>query len=225
MSISILIADDHTIMREGLRALLQANSDFNIVAEASDGHAAVELAKIHKPNIVLMDVSMPKLNGIQATQAILAVEPGIQVIALTMNSDKQVLEQMLHAGAHGFLLKDCAADELVQAILAVLAGKIYFSMEMTSHVVNDFVSKLRKTDPVAQTGLTPSEINVLKFLADGLSNKQIAAQLHVSSKTVEMHRMHLMDKLQLHSVAELTKYAIFIGISSVTSNQKGPAGA
>jgi len=221
LSVSILIVDDHTIIREGLRVLLEKTPDFSVVAEAGDGQSALALAIQHKPDIVLMDINMPGgMNGIQAAKEIIALNSNIRVIALTMNSDKQVLEQMLRAGAQGFLLKDCAAKELAQAIRTVLDGQMYFSFEMTSQVVQDFVANARKLDPAAQAGLTPSEINVLKHLADGLSNKQIAAKLHISTKTVEMHRMHLMDKLQLHSVAELTKYAIFVGLSSITPTKK-----
>ncbi|MFC2173242.1 response regulator [Acidobacteriota bacterium] len=216
MSVKILLADDHKIIRDGLRALVQKQPNMEVVAEAENGRKAVQLSRDLVPDVVIMDIGMPDLNGMEATRQILSQEPGIKVIALSMHSDKRFVAGMLTAGAAGYLLKDCAFEELTQAIRTVVANKSYLSPGVTGVIVNDYVQHLEDSDEFAPAPvLTAREREVLQLLAEGSSTKQIAYNLNVSAKTIETHRRQIMEKLDLRSVAELTKYAIREGLTSL----------
>jgi DNA-binding NarL/FixJ family response regulator len=185
------------------------------VGEAEDGRQAVQLAGELHPEVVIIDIGMPELNGIEATRQIVADHPGVKVIALSMHSDKRFVKGMLKAGASGYLLKYCASEELITAIQMVMANRVYLSHDITGIVVEDYVQKLADTDSSAFQALTPREREVLQLLAEGRSTRQIAEALHVSVKTIEVHRKQMMDKLGLQNLAELVKYAIREGLTSI----------
>ena len=216
MSIRVLIADDHKIMLAGLRSLLEKQADIEVVGEADNGRKAVQIAQKKKPNVVVMDVSMPDLNGIEATTQIIESLPETRVIALSMHSDKRFVMGMLRAGASGYLLKDCASQELANAILQVANGKKYLSPEITGVVLGDILQGESSGEVATATSqLSPREREVLQLIAEGWSTKQIASHLYVSVKTIETHRRQIMKKLDLHSIADLTKYAIREGLTSI----------
>jgi len=215
MAITILIADDHQIVRQGLIALLNQHPQMEVVGEAANGRQTVQLAASLRPQVVVIDIGMPELNGIEATRQIVAEVPGTKVIALSMHSDKRFVKGMLKAGASGYLLKYCASEELVNAIHMVMANRVYLSHDITGIVVEDYVQKLADSDASAFQTLTPREREVLQLLAEGHSTRQIADTLHVSVKTIEVHRKQLMDKLGLASLADLVKYAIREGLTSI----------
>jgi two-component system response regulator NreC len=216
MSIRVLIADDHKIMLAGLRSILEKQTDFEVVGEADNGRKAVQMAQEKKPDVVVMDVSMPDLNGIEATKQIIESLPETRVIALSMHSDKRFVMGMLRAGASGYLLKDCASQELANAIVQVARGKKYLSPEITGVVINDFLLGGSSEEvAIAASQLSPREREVLQLIAEGWSTKQIASHLYVSIKTIETHRRQIMKKLDLHSIADLTKYAIREGLTSI----------
>jgi len=216
MSIRVLIADDHKIMLAGLRSLLEKQTDFDVVGEADNGRKAVLMAQGKKPDVVVMDVSMPDMNGIEATTQITESLPETKVIALSMHSDKRFVMGMLRAGASGYLLKDCASEELANAIHQVVRGKKYLSPEITGVVIDDFLlgGALEKGATVASQ-LSPREREVLQLITEGWSTKQTASHLYVSVKTIETHRRQIMKKLDLHTIADLTKYAIREGLTSI----------
>jgi len=215
MSIRILLADDHKITREGLRSLIENQPDMQVVAEAEEGRTAVELARKLAPDLVIMDVSMPDLNGIEATLQISQQSLNVKVIALSMHSDSLFVTEMLKSGARGYLLKDCAFEELANAINAVMNGNTYLSPSISGIVIDDYLHRLSKAGSLRADALTAREREVLQLLAEGKSTKQIALELHISAKTVETHRRQIMEKLDIHSVAELTKYAIRKGFTSL----------
>ena len=215
MGIRILLADDHQIVREGLRALVNAQPGMTVVGESSNGRLAAEMTSTLIPDVVVMDIGMPDLNGIEAARRILSQNPQIKIIGLSMHSDRRFLSEMLKAGASAYLLKDSAFEELVTAIRAVVAGQVYLSPRIADTVVDGYLNGAGtgKQSSVFAV-LTSREREVLQLVAEGLATKQIAAALHVSVKTVETHRRQIMDKLDLHSVAELTKYAIREGLAT-----------
>lgn len=213
--IKIILADDHQIVRHGLRSLLSAEPDMQVVGEADNGRAVVKLVQEKSPQVVIMDISMPDLNGIEATRQILSETPGIKIIALSMHSDSLFVLNMFKAGASGYLLKDCALEELVKAVRTVLNRKIYLSPGISDIVIKDFVIGWSPPDSSAYSVLTTREREVLQLMAEGRNTNQIAESLCVSVKTVEAHRKQLMNKLDIHSVAELTKYAIRQGLTSL----------
>jgi len=213
MSIRILLADDHKITRQGLRSLIDEQPDMEVVAEAEEGRTAVRLARELVPNVVIMDVSMPDLNGMEATRQIVAEFPNIKIIALSMHSDSLFVTEMLRSGASGYLLKDCAFEELERAIRAVMDNKTFLSPTISGVVVDDYLHRLSKAD--FSDSLSDREREVLQLMAEGNSTKQIALKLHISTKTVETHRRQIMNKLDIHTVAELTKYAIRKGLTSL----------
>ena len=215
MPVRIVIADDHRIVREGLRHLLEKRTDFKVVAEAADGESAVRLARELSPDVVIVDISMPGLNGIEATRRILAERPGVKVLALSMHSDRRFVIETLKAGASGYLLKDSAFDELARAIEVVMARGAFLSPAITDMVVRDYVAQAGGDGDAAFSVLTAREREVLQLMAEGESTKAIAGRLAVSVKTVESYRQQIMEKLDLHSVAELTKYAIREGLTSL----------
>ncbi len=216
MGISVLIADDHKIMLAGLRSLLEKQADIEVIAEAENGRKAVQYATDKKPDVVVMDVSMPDLNGIEATKQIVESLPETRVIALSMHSDKRFVMGMLRAGAYGYLLKDCASQELANAIHQVAVGKKYLSPEITGVVIDDFLLGASSEEVATATSLLSArEREVLQLIAEGWSTKQIASHLYVSVKTIETHRRQIMKKLDLHNIADLTKYAIREGLTSI----------
>lgn len=215
MSIRVLLADDHRIIREGLRSLLQKQPDMEVVEEAEDGITAVRLTEKLRPDIVIMDIGMPDLNGIEAARQIVTRVKGVKVIALSMHSDKRFVLEMLKAGASGYLLKDCAFEELINAIRTVRSGQIYLSNRVTGVVVDEFLHNRPTSEVSAYNLLSAREREVLQLLAEGNTTKSIAAALSVSTKTIETHRQQIMEKLNLHSVAELTKYAVKEGLTSL----------
>lgn len=215
MKIRILLADDHKIIREGLKALIEKQPDMEVAAEAQDGLSTVRLAQKILPQIIIMDIGMPEMNGIDATRHIVSGNRDVKIIALSMHSDRRFVLEMLKAGASGYLLKDSAFEELVTAIHTVMAGQPYLSPKITDIVVKEYLHNLPKNDSNVFNILTGREREVLQLLAEGKSTKQIAQTLNLSVKTVETHRQQIMDKLQIRSVAELTKYAIREGITSL----------
>ena len=216
MNVRILLADDHRILREGLRSLLAQQPDMELVGEAASGEEAVALAHQLKPDVVIMDVVLPGIDGVEATRRIRAGLQEIRVIALSMHSDRRYVSQMLRAGALGYLVKDSAFEELHQAIRTVIAGRPYLSSVITGSLVDDFVRQSSAQERPASTPLgTAREVEVLRLLADGKRVKEIAAVLDISAKTVESHRQNIMDKLEIHSTIELTRYALREGLSPI----------
>lgn len=215
MPVRIVIADDHRIVREGLRHLLEKRTDFKVVGEAADGESAVHLARELSPDIVIVDISMPGLNGIEATRKILAEGTGVRVLVLSMHSDRRFVSETLKSGASGYLLKDSAFDDLAHAIEVVMARGVFLSPAITEMVVRDYVAHPGCGDGAAFSVLTPREREVLQLMAEGKPTRAIAAQLAVSVKTVETYRQQIMEKLDLHSVAELTKYAVREGLTEL----------
>jgi DNA-binding NarL/FixJ family response regulator len=215
MKTRIILADDHKIIREGLRALLEKQPDIEVIAEAQDGLTTVNLVQKLQPDVVIMDIGMPEMNGIEATAKITAEYKGVKVIALSMHSDRRFVMQMLKAGSAGYLLKDSAFEELVSAIHAVKAKQHYLSQKITDVVVQEYLQNLPRNESTAFSILTTREREVLQLIAEGKSTKQIAVALNVSVKTIETHRQQIMEKLNMHSIAELTKYAIREGLTSL----------
>jgi DNA-binding NarL/FixJ family response regulator len=213
--LNVLIADDHRIFRQGLRALLEKEHDLRVVAEADNGRDAIEAIENNSLDLAIMDVAMPGLNGIEATRKILSQKPGLRVIGLSMHTDRRFVSEMLKAGAVGFVSKDSAFEELVQAIRTVLSGKVYLSPVAAGVVVDDYLRRSGPGETTAFSALTAREREVLQLMAEGRNTKQIAMDLHVSIKTVETHRRQVMEKLELFSVAELTKYAIREGLTTL----------
>jgi len=211
----ILLADDHKIVCDGLRTLLETETGMEVIGEAANGRAAVEMAARLKPDVVIMDVAMPDLNGVEATRQITSARANTKVIALSMHSDKRFVAEMFRAGASGYLLKDAAFEELSSAIRAVLDKRTYVSPSIAGALVEDYVTRLPEGEGEGAAALTAKEREVLQLLAEGYSTKKIARRLKVSVKTIETHRQHIMTKLDLHSVAELTKYAIREGLTSL----------
>ena len=213
--IRILLADDHTVVRRGLRLLLEGQPEFSVVAEAADGKQAVDAVEAAKPDVVVLDIAMPNLNGIEAAQRILSVAPNTSIVILSMHSDESYVLRALKAGAKGYLLKDSAEGDLIEAIKSVTRGKTFFSPEITKMLAEDYVREIRARGiEDSYELLTPREREILQLLAEGKSNKDIATLLNLSLYTVETHRRNLQDKLNLHSFAELILYAVRKGVIS-----------
>ena len=213
--IRVILAEDHTIVRQGLRSLLEQSDDIEVIAEAEDGREAVSKTEQLKPDIVLMDISMPILNGIEATRQIKKKFPDIKVLILTMHTTEEYISQILHAGASGYLVKKSAHHELLSAIKAIQKGHSYLSPLVSKKVVDEYLQKTK--DDIKQDRyekLTTREREVLQLIAEGKANKEIADLLFLSIKTVETHKAHLMEKLNLHTTTDLIKYAIQKGIIS-----------
>ena len=216
MATRILLVDDHQIVREGLKALLDTQDGLQVIGQAASGREAIELARELQPDVVVMDVGMPDLNGIESTRRILNEMPWARVVALSMHSDRRFLSEMLKAGASAYLLKDIAFEELTLAVRSVASGRVYLSPQIANVVVDGYLGRGGSDQvPGGFAVLTSRKREVLQLIAEGETTKQIAAALHVSVKTVETHRRQLMEKLELRSVAELTKYAIREGLASV----------
>lgn len=214
MSIRIMLADDHRIMRDGLRALLEKEPDFQIIGQAEDGSSAVRLVRELQPDVLVTDLSMPGLNGIEAVRRIRTNNPTVRIVCLSVHDEKRLVLEVIEAGASGYVLKGCSFEELARGIRMVMADQIYLSTEL----VGIFVEQYRRRDEAAaspRSPLTSREREIVQLFSEGHSTNDIAERLHLSSKTVATHREHIFDKLRLGSVAELTRYAIREGLSSL----------
>ncbi len=215
MSTRIILADDHRILREGIRSLLEKEPDMDVVGEAEDGQTAVRLAQELSPNVVIMDIAMPHLDGVVATEQIIARDADVKVIALSMHSKTQFVKQMLKAGASGYLLKECASEELTRAIKAVVAGQMYLSPEITRPLLDNLLANPSEPEPQGVSSLSKREIEVTKLLIEGNSTKRAADALEVSRKTIETHRRRIYKKLGIDNISDLTKLAIRAGVTSL----------
>ncbi len=217
----ILIADDHEVARRGIRALLETHSNWEVCAEASDGREAVELAATTNPDLVLLDIGMPNLNGLEAARQILAATPDVPILILTMHDSDNVVREVLRAGARGFLLKSDAGRDLVAAVEALQVQRTFFTTRVSQMVLNSFLDQGKpdqakeKINDLPGDPLTAREREVIQLLAEGKTSKEVAVTLNLSVKTAETHRTNLMRKLGLHSVADLTRYAVRNGIVQV----------
>lgn len=212
--ITVLLAEDHTVVREGLRTLLEAEGDIEVVGEAATGRQAVELAKKLRPSVVVMDIAMPLLNGLEATRQILAAVPSMRVLMLSAHGDDAYIEQVAALGVAGYLLKQTSAHILSRAVREVAGGRTFFSPSIAKRLSNQRETLSDRLELLKKKGirLSSREAEVLQLIAEGQANKQVATELGISVKTVEKHRQHLMEKLNIHDTAGLTRYAIGAGI-------------
>lgn len=208
MSIKVLLVDDHAILRDGLRLLIESQSDMEVVGEAENGQTAIDNALKLRPDVIIMDVAMPDMNGIEASSQILAEMPDVKILALSMHSDREYVMDMIKVGVSGYMEKECVADELIRAIHTVAANETYLTPKIATIVVAEHV------DDHSLNALTDKEIKVLRLLADGISTRAISDQFDVNIKTIEAHRRRIMQKLQIDNFAELLKYAIRNGLTS-----------
>jgi NarL family two-component system response regulator LiaR len=215
MSIRILLADDHLIFREGMRSLLAREPDIDVVGGAENGRETVRLARELKPDVIVMDITMPDLNGMEATRQIKKRIPDTKVLCLSMHSDRRYVLDMFRAGVSGYLLKNCAYKELSDAIHIVALNQVYISPQIAHIVVDESIAQQPPAASSVQSILTPREREVLQLIAEGRNTKHMALKMHLSSKTIEAHRRRIMKKLHIRSVAELTKYAISEGLTSL----------
>jgi DNA-binding NarL/FixJ family response regulator len=214
MTTTILLVDDHRIVREGLRTLLGQQPDLEVVGESADGRDAVRQASTLRPDVIVMDIAMPELNGVEATRLILSELPDTRIVALSMYADRRFVAEILRAGALGYVLKDGAFEELVLAIRTITEGKTYLSPSIAGLVVEELVQRTSAPGSPSLGALTPRERQVLKHLADGMRPREIAQELAISVKTVEVHKQNLMNKLEIHTASELTRFAIREGLSA-----------
>lgn len=215
-AIKVLLADDHQVIREGLRMLLNAQDGVEVIGEADSGRKIIALLQKIVPDVIVMDVSMPELNGIDATARIRKDYPSVKILALSMHTDRRFIEGMLKAGASGYLVKDCAATELVSAIELITTGDIYLSPRIAGKIVKRYLIHSQiSTKATGGETLTSREREILQLIAEGNDSKQIAFELCLSPKTVETHRRNIMEKLNIHNVAKLTKFAIKEGITNL----------
>jgi len=214
MSTRIFLADDHEVMREGLCALLRKYPEIEVVGQAADGRSTIKMVRELLPDIVIMDIGMPNLNGVEATRRIVHEFPDIKVMALSTHSDRLMVAKMLEAGASGYMLKESAFSELINGIKAIEQNKTYLCPQVANVVLNDYVNLLSDPKRVKGDVLTKREREVLQLVAEGRTSKTIAAELNVSVKTIDSHREHIMKKLGIRSIARLTKYAIRGGLTS-----------
>lgn len=214
-SLRVLIADDHEVARKGIRALIENHPGWEVCGEAADGREAVKAATRLKPDLVLLDIGMPSLNGLDATRQILSESPDTRVLILTMHDSEQVVREVLAAGARGFLLKSDAGRDLVTAVEALQARRTFFTTKVAQLVLEGYLHPGPETEPPYRSVLTPREREVIQLLAEGKTTKEVATTLNLSVKTAETHRTNLMRKLDLHSVVDLTLYAVRNGIVHV----------
>ncbi|MFZ7125117.1 MAG: response regulator [Desulfobacterales bacterium] len=217
MSITILIADDHKIVRDGLRSLIAMQFGMEVIAEASEGRTAVKLCRKLNPSVVLLDLDMPDLNGIDTALQIPKEMPVVKIVILSMHSDRHLVASALRAGVSGYVLKDCAFEELAVAIRTVANNQSYLSPAITGHLINDYLEKLNGHHGTSDELLSIREREVLQLIAEGKPTKQIAELLNVSVKTVESHRHNITQKLNIHSIAGLTKYAVRARLTSLNN--------
>lgn len=215
MKVTVLIADDHQLLIDGLKSIIQEHPDIEVVGVAKDGRSAVQLALKEKPSIVLMDISMPQLSGIDAARKIINEAPDIKIIMLSMHADQRFIKESLRIGARGYVLKESAASEVIEAINMVQKGELFFSHAVRDQVLREYIGWVREGKDADDSPLSAREREVLQILAEGKSTKDAASVLNVSVKTIESHRKQIMDKLDLHSIAELTKYAIREGLTQL----------
>lgn len=210
--IRLLLVDDHEVIRQGLRMLLESQPDLEIAAETDSGEKAISMVSQHKPDVVVMDISLPDMSGIQATRRIKELFPAVSVVALTIHEDEQYFFEMLQAGASGYVPKKAASEDLINAIHSAHQGEIYLYPSLAKALVKDFLARSQDEQMDSLNGLTPRESEVLELLAEGFTNQEIADRLVISTHTVARHRENIMAKLNLHSRSELVKYAIRKGI-------------
>lgn len=213
MSIEVLLADDHRIMRKGLRLLLEKQADIKVIGEANDGRKAVKMAKSLSPDVVIMDITMPDLNGVEATRKVLEECPGTKVVGLSVHPDKQFVMGMLEAGASGYLLKDCDIEDVVRAIQAAVEGQTYLCPQVAGIVVDGCLRRNRPRKGVHASTLSPREREILQLLAEGKRRGEIGDLLRLSPRTIESHRRNIMEKLKTNSTAEMVKWAIREGLT------------
>ncbi|WP_372753479.1 response regulator [Mariniflexile sp.] len=211
MKIKILLVDDHQILRDGIRNVIEKNASMEVIGEAKDGREAIKLCKQLKPNVVIMDIAMEGLNGVESTSRIVQENPETKVIALSMHSNKRFVLGMFKAGAYGYLLKDCDSEELIKAIKTVSINQKYIAQNISGIILTELIS----TNNEEEVTLTSREKEILQLIAEGKSSKDIGEILFLSPKTVDAHRKNIMDKLELHSLPELTKYALRTGLISL----------
>jgi DNA-binding NarL/FixJ family response regulator len=212
VTVDIVLADDHHLVRRGIRALLEALPNVRVVGEAGDGREALELIERHRPDIALIDISMPGLNGLEVAERTARSSPGTRVIVLSMHKGEVFVAKAMRAGVAGYLLKDAADEELTLALTAVSRGDVYLSPQISRQVVEQFTRAASEPDPLA--GLTPRQREILQLVAEGRSSKEIAALLDLSTKTVESHRAQIMERLGVHDVTALVRFAIRVGLVS-----------
>jgi DNA-binding NarL/FixJ family response regulator len=212
---NIVLVDDHKMIRDGLRAVLEKETDLHVTGEASDGRVAVDLCRSLRPDVVVMDIGMPNLNGTEATRQVAHQNPQTKIVALSMNHERQYVREMFEAGASAYCVKSSAGEELVRAIRTVLRHEMYVSPTVANAVLEDFVGGPRKQPGSPRSELSPREREVLQLLAEGLTSKEMAVRLELAVSTIETHRKQIMGKLSLRSVAELTKYAIRKGLTTL----------
>jgi DNA-binding NarL/FixJ family response regulator len=215
MSIKLLMADEYKIFREGLLLLLGKEPGVDVIGDAGDGETAVRLAMELNPDLVIMNVSMHGMDGIEATRLIKKSSSGMRVIALSESSTRKSVTDMLHAGASGYLVKDCSFSELMRAIQAVYSGEMYLSQEVAGVVIEDYLNKINNKNSSESKSLTNRETEVLQYISSGMRTREIADKLEVSIKTIETHRRQIMEKLKMYSIAELTKYSIKEGLTTI----------
>ena len=215
MKINIIIADDHFLIREGLKALLEKQAGLNICATAINGWEAVKSAQKYKPEIIIMDISMPDLNGIEATKKIKKESPQTKILALSIHANKQYVDRMLTAGASAFLLKDCAFEDLQEAIRAVMSNKVYLSPDIMGIIVHNYKTHISNTNNDTLNSITEREREIIQLIVEGNKTKEIAKKLCLSVKTIETHRSNIMRKLNIDNLPELTKFAIREGITEI----------
>jgi DNA-binding NarL/FixJ family response regulator len=212
MSIRIILADDHAIVRHGLSRSFEQEKDIEVIGQTKDGHSTIDLVRELSPDVVIMDIGMPDLNGIEAARRITKDRPEVKVIGLSMHSSDKYVREMFRAGASGYLLKNCPFEELVEAIKIVVSGKTYVSPSIGDMIIKEYASKADEEKSVFSI-LSQREREVLQLLAEGKTTKQTAKRLHISPKTVEAHRLRIMEKLDIDNIAQLTKYAIQEGLT------------
>jgi two-component system, NarL family, response regulator NreC len=213
MATRILLVDDHEIMREGMCALLRKHSNYEVVGQAADGRKALALVSELQPDVVIMDIGMPNLNGIEATRQVLSQNPEIRIMALSTHSEGTIVARMIKAGASGYMLKESAFEELIDGIDLMLTGKVFLCSKISKVVFSDYINIITNPKWNEGDGLSGREREVLQLVAEGHTTKQIANMLHLSPKTVDSHREHIMEKLGIRNIAGLTKYAIREGIT------------